>query len=319
MRNRLVILSMTVLLAGFLAAGCAGPRQLSQDEMNQFDAISAKIAKAEKMDAKECAPVELGYALAERDYARHEASEKWEEPPKYIAKHIGAADKAANILLAKTTPCWEAKQAKMAPPPAPVVVPPPPPPPPAPAASIVADPKYVYEGSCTTLRWSTQNATSAMIDQDIGSVGMSGTKEVCPKETMQYTITASNAGGPTKAVVEVPVYHRTTIHINFDTNKAEIRKADLPELQKAVDFLKRWPDTKVSVVGFTDSTGTDAYNQKLSERRAQAVKKYLVDSGYVKADMIDAEGRGKAEPVASNKTKEGRAQNRRVEIREATR
>ena len=315
MRNRLFFLSMTVLLAVFLAAGCASTRQLSQGEMDQFDAISAKIAKAEKMDAKECAPVELAYALAERDYAHHETTEPWET----ASKHIGAANKAADDLIAKTTPCWEAKQAKMAPPPAPVVVPPPPPPPMAPAASIVADPKYVYEGSCTTLRWSTQNATSAMIDQGIGSVGPSGTKEVCPKETMQYTITASNEGGPAKAVVEVPVYHRTTIHINFAFNKADIRKADLPELQKAIDFLKRWPDTKVSVVGFTDSTGPEAYNQKLSERRAQAVKKYLVDSGYVKADMIAAEGRGEADPVADNKTKEGRAKNRRVEIREATR
>lgn len=182
----------------------------------------------------------------------------------------------------------------------------------------MADPKYVYEGQCTTLSWSTQNAASAMIDQGIGSVGMSGTKEVCPKKTMQYTVTATNAGGPAMAVVEVPVYHRTTLHINFNTNKAEIRKADLPELQKAIDFLKRWPDTKVSVVGFTDSTGTDAYNQKLSERRAQAVKKYLLDSGSVKADMITAEGRGETEPIADNKTKEGRFKNRRVEIREAT-
>jgi outer membrane protein OmpA-like peptidoglycan-associated protein len=305
MRNRLVILSMTVLLAVFLAAGCASTRQLSKGEMDQFDAISAKIAKAEKMGARECAPVELGYALAERDYAHHEATEPWET----ASKHIGAADKDADVLLAKTTSCWEAKQAKMAPPP---------PPPPAPAASIVADPKYVYEGNCTTLRWSTQNADSVMIDQGIGSVGLSGTKEVCPKKTMQYTVTAANAGGPAKAVVEVPVYHRTTLHINFDTNKAEIRKADLPELQKAIDFVKRWPDTKVSVVGFTDSTGTDAYNQKLSERRAQAVKKYLVDSGYVKADMITAEGRGETEPIADNKTKEGRFKNRRVEIREAT-
>ena len=72
------------------------------------------------------------------------------------------------------------------------------------------------------------------------------------------------------------------------------------------------------MVGFTDSTGSDAYNQKLSERRAQAVKKYLVDSGYVKADMIMAEGRGETEPIADNKTKEGRFKNRRVEIREAT-
>jgi hypothetical protein len=125
MRNRLVILSMTVLLAVFLAAGCASTRQLSKGEMDQFDAISAKIAKAEKMGARECAPVELGYALAERDYAHHEATEPWET----ASKHIGAADKDADVLLAKTTSCWEAKQAKMAPPPPPTT------PPPAPSAT----------------------------------------------------------------------------------------------------------------------------------------------------------------------------------------
>jgi outer membrane protein OmpA-like peptidoglycan-associated protein len=303
---------MTVLLALFLAAGCAANRQLTQAETDQFDAISAKIAKAEKMDAKKCAPVELAYAMAELDGARHEATEQW-EMPSFIAKGIDKANKEADLLLAKTTPCWEARQVKVAPPPPP---PPPPPPTPAPSASIISDPKYVYAGQCATLRWSTQNATSATIDQGLGSVGMSGTKEVCPKKTTQYTITASNAGGPAGAVVEIPVYHRTTIHINFDTNKADIRKVDLPELQKAVDFVKRWPDTKILVLGFTDSTGADEYNQKLSERRARAVEKFLEDSGHVKADMITAEGRGKADPVADNKTKEGRAQNRRVEISE---
>jgi len=305
MRNQRFFLCMTVLLAVFLAAGCA-PRQLTKGEIDQFDAISAKIAKAEKMDAKECAPVELGNALAERDAARHEATEHWEN----VSKYIGKADKAADVLLAKTIPCWEAKQVKVAPPP------PPPPPPPAPSASIVANPKFVYAGKCTTLRWSTQKATKAMIDQGVGSVGLSGTKEVCPKKTMQYTITATNAGGPAKAVVEVPVYHRTTVHINFDTDKADIRKADLPELQKAIDFVKRWPDTKILVLGYTDSTGTDAYNQKLSERRARAVEKYLEDSGFVDAKLITAEGRGEADPVGDNKTKEGRFKNRRVEISE---
>jgi len=313
MRNQRLFLCMTVLLAVFLAAGCARNRQMTQTEKDQFESISAKIAKAEKMDAKECAPVEYAYVLAERDNALHETTEPWEDPAGYIKK----TNKAADALLNKTTPCWEAKQVK-APPPAPVMAPPPPPPPMAPAASIVADPKYVYEGKCTTLRWSTQNATSAMIDQGVGSVGMSGTKEVCPKETTQYTITATNPGGPAKAVVEVPVYHRTALYINFATNKADIRKADIPELQKAIDFVKRYPDTKVSVVGYTDSTGPDAYNQKLSERRANAVKKYLVDSGHVKAEMITAEGRGEADPIADNKTKEGRFKNRRVEIQEST-
>lgn len=309
MRNRQLFLGMTVLLALVLAAGCAANRQVTQAEMGQFDAIAAKIAKAEKMDAKTCAPVELAYAKASLDLAKHEATEPWEN----VSKYIGMAEKDAGALLAKTTPCWEGKQVKMAPPP-----PPPPPPPPvaAPAASIVADPKFVYAGNCTTLRWKTQRATKAMIDQGLGSVGMSGTKEVCPKKTTQYTITATNADGSGKAVVEVPVYQRTTLHINFDTNKADIRKVDLPELQKAVDFVKKWPDTKILVLGFTDSTGSDAYNQKLSERRARAVEKYLEDSGFVKADMITAEGRGEADPIADNKTKEGRFKNRRVEISE---
>jgi OOP family OmpA-OmpF porin len=301
---------MTVLLAVFLVTGCAANRQVTQAEMDQFDAISAKIAKAEKMDAKTCAPVELAYAMAELDGARHEATEPWEP----VSKYIGKADKEADLLLAKTIPCWEAKQVKAPPPPPPKPVAAPPPPPMAPAASIVADPKYVYEGKCTTLRWSTQNADSAMIDQGVGSVGMSGSKEVCPKKTMKYTITATNAGGPTTAAVEVPVYYRETLYINFDTNKANIRKVDLPELQKAIDFVKTYPNTKIQVVGHTDSRGTDAYNQKLSQRRADAVKKYLLNSGHVKANMTTAEGRGEAEPIADNKTKEGRFKNRRVEI-----
>ena len=150
----------------------------------------------------------------------------------------------------------------------------------------------------------------------MGKVGPNGAKQVCPKENTQYTIMASNAGGSNTAFTAVPVYQRTTLHINFDTNKAELRKTELPELQKAIDFVKKYPDTRISVVGFTDSRGSDKYNLKLSKKRADAVKKYLVDTGNMKADMITAEGRGKAEPIGDNKTKEGQFLNRRVEIRE---
>ena len=66
-------------------------------------------------------------------------------------------------------------------------------------------------------------------------------------------------------------------------------------------------------MGHTDSIGTDAYNQKLSERRAASVKAYLVSKG-IDPNRIYTEGKGKKNPIASNKTKEGRAQNRRVEI-----
>ena len=69
----------------------------------------------------------------------------------------------------------------------------------------------------------------------------------------------------------------------------------------------------VIAVGHTDSVGSDAYNQKLSVRRAEAVKAYLVSKG-IEANRVYTEGKGKKQPVADNKTAEGRAQNRRVEI-----
>jgi OOP family OmpA-OmpF porin len=166
------------------------------------------------------------------------------------------------------------------------------------------------------LSWATENATDVTIEPGVGSVGPSGSKQVCPKDNTQYTITAKNAGGSKTASLAVPVYQRAVLHINFDTNKADIRKADLPELQKAIDFVKKYPDTKVQVVGYTDSRGSDQLNMKLSQKRADAVKKYLVEKGHVKADMITAEGKGEADPIGDNKTKEGQFQNRRVEIRE---
>lgn len=110
------------------------------------------------------------------------------------------------------------------------------------------------------------------------------------------------------------VIDRLTLHINFDTDKADIREADVPELQKAIQFVKKYPDSKFSVEGYTDDRGTDEYNLKLSERRAHAVKKYLEDNGHVKADKITAAGKGKADPIADNATEKGRFQNRRVEV-----
>ena len=129
MRNRNLLLFAAFVLSVSLAAGC-GVKQLTKSEMDRAEGIAAKIAQAEKMDARDCAPKELAVAYAELDHARHEAAEHHEEAEKYFA----AADKAANALLAKTRPCWEAKQPKPAPPPAPAPAPPPEPPPaPAPA------------------------------------------------------------------------------------------------------------------------------------------------------------------------------------------
>src|SRR5207249_9991630 len=84
-------------------------------------------------------------------------------------------------------------------------------------------------------------------------------------------------------------------------------------LDRAVKSRKDRPDVKVVVEGHTDSVASDAYNKKLSERRAEAVKRYLVRQG-VDPSRVRTEGYGKSRPVADNNTAEGRAKNRRAEV-----
>lgn len=82
----------------------------------------------------------------------------------------------------------------------------------------------------------------------------------------------------------------------------------------AIEFVKKYPGHNVTVEGHTDNVGKDKYNQALSERRAAAVKKYLVENGATGGDRIKPVGYGKTRPVADNSTAEGRFKNRRVEI-----
>jgi len=101
--------------------------------------------------------------------------------------------------------------------------------------------------------------------------------------------------------------------VNFDFNKSTIRPDAKVILDEAATILKRNPDTKVNVDGYTDSIGTKEYNQKLSERRAAAVADYLGGAGVNRSNLVPR-GFGETNPVDSNKTKEGRAKNRRVEL-----
>ena len=108
-----------------------------------------------------------------------------------------------------------------------------------------------------------------------------------------------------------PIAIITNINFNFDSAKI---KADAKgKLNRVASLLKDNGDTDVVVVGHTDSTGDDAYNKGLSGRRAMSVKKYLVGAG-VSGARLSTGGKGEAEPLVSNKTRAGRAVNRRVEF-----
>ena len=102
--------------------------------------------------------------------------------------------------------------------------------------------------------------------------------------------------------------------ILFDTSKATFQQQTFPVLQAMVAILKQYPSSKFALEGHTDSDGKDAANLALSENRAAAVKNYLIENG-IDTSRLTSAGFGEAKPIASNKTKVGKAQNRRVEVK----
>lgn len=123
------------------------------------------------------------------------------------------------------------------------------------------------------------------------------------------------APAPTTAPVPVPTSEKVSYSADafFDFDKAVLKPAGKASLDDLVGKLKDMNLEVIIAVGHTDSVGTDAYNQKLSVRRAEAVKAYLQSKG-VEANRVYTEGKGEKQPVADNKTAAGRAKNRRVEI-----
>jgi outer membrane protein OmpA-like peptidoglycan-associated protein len=99
----------------------------------------------------------------------------------------------------------------------------------------------------------------------------------------------------------------------FTSGKADLKTGATGNLNKLVAFLNKYPDRIVTIEGYTDSVGTDEYNQALSQRRADSVRSYLVGQG-IGAERLTAVGKGESDPVAGNDSASGRQQNRRVAV-----
>ncbi len=106
---------------------------------------------------------------------------------------------------------------------------------------------------------------------------------------------------------------RVELDVKFDFDKATVREDAYDDIEVLADFMKQYDQTSTTVEGHTDSIGTDAYNQRLSTQRAQAVRDALVNRYGVEADRLEAVGYGESRPVADNSTDQGQAINRRVE------
>lgn len=115
------------------------------------------------------------------------------------------------------------------------------------------------------------------------------------------------------AVAEPAEAVRVELDVKFDFDKSQVKQESYGDIKALADFMKQYPQTSTVVEGHTDSVGSDAYNQGLSERRASAVRDVLVNQYGVESGRVQAVGYGESRPVADNATADGRAINRRVE------
>ncbi len=226
------------------------------------------------------------------------------------------------IFVLSTIVLLGACKKKTAPPP-----PPPPPPPAAPTASLTANPDSIQQGQSTTLSWQTQNATDVSIDNGIGAVQPSGSKQVSPADSTTYHLTAKGPGGTTDATARVTVtppppppqpsateeelFAQNVKDIFFEYDKYDIRSDQQATAQGDAQFLAQHPNIKFTIEGHCDERGSTEYNLALGDNRANAAKQALVQAG-VSADRIKTISYGKEKPFCTEHNDQCWQQNRRA-------
>ena len=209
------------------------------------------------------------------------------------------------------------------------VAPPPPPPPPPPAArptvTLQASPATINKGESSTLSWNSTDATQLSIAPDVGAVTAQGSTKVSPSDTTTYTVTATGPGGSASATATVsvnapppppppparePDFNQEVRDAYFDYDKADIRPDARASLSTTADFLKKYPSIKVTIEGHCDERGSTEYNLGLGDRRANAVKQYLVSLG-ISADRMGTVSFGKEKPFCMEHNEACWQQNRR--------
>jgi len=307
-----------------LGAGCAGSTVRAKT-----GTTAGLIATARDNGALRCAPVELAMAESHNDFARHEL----DEGNYYDARHEAeVAETNARLAIDKSPRDRCVDKAA------------PPPPPPGPGdrdgdgildnvdkcpddpedkdgfedADGCPDPDNDKDGipdqadKCPNDPEDKDGFEDAdgCPDPDNDKDGILDKDDKCPNEPG-----VPPDGCPKKynlvVVTETKIELKQTVF--FDTNRATIKPMSFALLNDVAQAMKDNPKIKVEVQGHTDSQGNDAFNLKLSQRRAESVRTYLVKKGVAKDRMLP-KGYGENVPIADNRTADGRAQNRRVEF-----
>jgi peptidoglycan-associated lipoprotein len=199
---------------------------------------------------------------------------------------------------------------------------------PRPTITFQADPTSINKGDVTTLKWSTTNATQVAIAPEVGPVAAEGSTKVTPADSMTYTLTATGPGGTADASVRITmasapvaentdadrdldrIFHEQIKDAYFDLDKADIRGDARTALGATAEALRKYPQIKATIEGHCDERGSTEYNLGLGDRRATAVKNYLVSLG-ISADRLTTVSYGKEKPFCMEASEACYQQNRR--------
>ncbi len=235
------------------------------------------------------------------------------------------------IAAAALTGCK--KHVAAAPPAAPPVQPTPPPP--APTITLRAAPTSIDRGQATSLQWDAKNATSVRIAPELGNVQSQGSRSVTPSSSVTYTATATGPGGTVsdsaRITVRIPaaaaptraeprpeprvsldeLFKQNVQTVYFDYDKADIRPDQISRIQADASWLKSHQGVKFAIEGNCDERGSEEYNLGLGDRRANAVKEFLIKEG-VDASSINTISNGEERPVCRDTTEDCYQRNRRA-------
>lgn len=204
-----------------------------------------------------------------------------------------------------------------------------------PTASLTADKSSINPGESVRLSWTTTDASNVSIDPEVGAVTAQGSTSVTPGASTTYTITASGPGGNATATARISVAAAATTEPTvkndtsldqlfledvgdayFDYDSAEIRADAKDVLRKDADFFRRYPTMHITIEGHCDERGSTEYNLALGDRRANAVKQYIVSLG-IPADRLNTVSYGKEKPFCMEATEACYTKNRRGHFTQA--
>lgn len=231
------------------------------------------------------------------------------------------------------------------------VTPPPPAPVPPPKTVLTADPAVIDQSASSTLSWTAKNTTNCILQPGIGPVAATGSMAVTLSVDTTYNLSCKGPGGTSDSSASikvavpvildsdndgvpdnldkcpntpagkkvasdgcpVPECKSVSLDLEFDTNKSIVKPKDHGKLKSVAEKLHSFPRSTVVIEGHTDSVGSDIYNMKLSQRRADAVRTFIIDQHGIDAGRLTAKGYGESKPLYSNINENGRSKNRRVD------